>query len=125
MPHASPRAILFAAVLAIGAPAFAAMKAGPVAAIESGKLAGAVEDGVASWKGIPFAAPPVGPLRWRAPQPAAPWPACARPLEYGHDCMQLPFPSDAAPLGTAPAEDCLYANVWKPAQGQGQGRGCR
>jgi para-nitrobenzyl esterase len=69
---------------------------------------------VASWKGIPFAAPPVGQLRWRAPQPAAPWTGVRQAVEYGHDCMQLPFPSDAAPLGTAPSEDCLYANVWKP-----------
>jgi para-nitrobenzyl esterase len=115
MPQASPRAILIAAILALGAPAFAADKAAPVAAIETGKLAGAVEDGVASWKGIPFAAPPVGPLRWRAPQPAAPWTGVRQAIAYGHDCMQLPFASDAAPLGTPPAEDCLYANVWSPA----------
>jgi para-nitrobenzyl esterase len=119
MPLASPRAILIAAAVAAAAvtpaaPA-AAAKAGPVIAIDTGKLAGAVEHGVASWKGIPFAAPPVGALRWRAPQPAAAWSGVRQATEYGHDCMQLPFPSDAAPLGTAPAEDCLYANVWKPS----------
>jgi para-nitrobenzyl esterase len=119
MPLALPRAILIAAAVAAAtvtpvAPA-AAAKAGPVIAIDTGKLAGAVEHGVASWKGIPFAAPPVGALRWRAPQPAAAWSGVRQATEYGHDCMQLPFPSDAAPLGTAPAEDCLYANVWKPS----------
>ncbi len=36
---------------------------------------------------------------------------------YGNDCMQVPFPSDAALLGTPPAEDCLYANIWRPANG--------
>ena len=48
----------------------------------------------------------------RAPRP--PGRACARRRAYAHDCMQLPFPSDAAPLGTPPAEDCLYLNVWAP-----------
>jgi para-nitrobenzyl esterase len=114
MHQASPRTILIAATLALGTPAIAATHAGPVVAIDTGKLAGAVEGGVASWKGIPFAAPPVGPLRWRAPQPAAAWSGVRQATEYAHDCMQLPFASDAAPLGTAPAEDCLYANVWSP-----------
>jgi para-nitrobenzyl esterase len=120
MPLASPRAILAAASITAAAAAVnpvaaaAAAKAGPVVAIDSGRVAGAVEQGVASWKGIPFAAPPVGPLRWRAPQPAAAWSGVRQATEYGHDCMQLPFPSDAAPLGTAPSEDCLYVNVWKP-----------
>lgn len=84
----------------------------------SGKVAGLTADGVASWKGIPFAAPPVGALRWRAPQPAARWTGVRQATDYGHDCMQLPFPSDAAPLGTTPAEDCLTVNVWKPAGGR-------
>jgi para-nitrobenzyl esterase len=56
-----------------------------------------------------------GALRWRAPQPVARWTAVRDATAYAADCMQLPFPSDAAPLGTAPAEDCLYANVWRPA----------
>jgi para-nitrobenzyl esterase len=91
---------------------------GPVIAIDGGKVSGAVEAGVVSWKGIPYAAPPVGPLRWHAPQAAAPWRGVRRATRYGSDCMQLPFPSDAAPMGTVPAEDCLYLNVWKPAGAQ-------
>ncbi|NKJ02829.1 carboxylesterase family protein [Novosphingobium sp. SG707] len=83
--------------------------------IETGALRGTIADGVASWKGIPFAAAPVGALRWRAPQPAPAWTGVRDASAYGHDCMQLPFPSDAAPLGTPPAEDCLYANVWRSA----------
>jgi para-nitrobenzyl esterase len=115
-----PRTILVAAALAVAVPAYAVTQAAPVLAIDTGKLAGATEDGVASWKGIPFAAPPVGPLRWRAPQPAASWTGVRPATEYGHDCMQLPFASDAAPLGTPPAEDCLYANVWKPMKAKGK-----
>ncbi|WP_031341773.1 carboxylesterase/lipase family protein, partial [Novosphingobium lindaniclasticum] len=88
--------------------------------IESGTLAGSAENGVASWKGIPFAAPPVGLLRWRAPQPAASWAGTRAATAYGHDCMQKPFDGDAAPLGTPPAEDCLYANVWRPAETRGK-----
>jgi len=88
--------------------------AGPVAATKSGQVRGTVDHGVVSWKGIPFAAPPVGELRWRAPQPVAPWQGVRDAADYGSDCMQKPFPSDAAPLGTPPAEDCLYLNVWKP-----------
>lgn len=86
-----------------------------VVATADGPLRGASEAGVDSWKGIPFAAPPVGTLRWRAPQAPARWTAIRDARRYAADCMQLPFPSDAAPLGTTPAEDCLYANVWRPA----------
>ncbi|WP_375250506.1 carboxylesterase/lipase family protein [Sphingomonas sp.] len=92
-----------------------AVTAAQVVSTESGKVAGSTSDGVSSWKGIPFAAPPVGPLRWRAPQPAARWDGVRQATAYGHDCMQVPFPSDAAPLGTTPGEDCLTLNVWRPA----------
>ncbi|MDE3161649.1 MAG: carboxylesterase family protein, partial [Acidobacteriota bacterium] len=68
--------------------------------VETGRLAGAAQDGVVSFKGIPFAAPPVGALRWRAPQAAAAWTGVRAATEYAADCMQQPFPSDAAPLGT-------------------------
>jgi len=102
--------------LLCGTAATAAPKApATLARTEAGQVRGAVEKGVISWKGIPFAAPPVGDLRWRAPQPAARWAGVKQTTAYGHDCMQKPFGGDAAPLGTPPAEDCLYLNVWKPA----------
>ncbi|MEY4760609.1 MAG: hypothetical protein RLZZ200_465, partial [Pseudomonadota bacterium] len=82
---------------------------------DSGVVTGATDGGVESFKGIPFAQPPVGALRWRAPQPVTPWTTPFAATTYGHDCMQKPFPSDAAPLGTEPAEDCLVMNVWRPA----------
>ena len=84
--------------------------------VESGALVGSTDAGVTAFKGIPFAAPPTGALRWRPPQPAKPWTGVFDATQYGHDCMQKPFPSDAAPLGTTPAEDCLVLNVWRPAE---------
>ena len=103
-----------AAAMVLTAPA--AQAANKVVAVDSGKLRGSEAGGILSWKGIPFAAPTVGTNRWRAPQPPAAWQGVRDATQYAHDCMQVPFPSDAAPLGTAPAEDCLYANVWRPAR---------
>lgn len=93
-----------------------AESANPVVRTESGKVEGEIVGDVAAFKGIPFAAPPVGDLRWRAPQPVEAWDGVRQVTEYANDCMQLPFPSDAAPLGTEPSEDCLYLNVWRPAE---------
>lgn len=86
-----------------------------IVALDAGRVRGERENGVESWRGIPFAAPPVGPLRWRAPQPVPPWAGVRPATAYAHDCMQVPLSSDAAPLGTLPSEDCLYLNVWRPA----------
>ena len=86
--------------------------------VTGGRIRGVVDGDVLSFKGIPFAQPPVGNLRWRAPQPVMPWQGVREANQPGHDCMQLPFPSDAAPLGTEPAEDCLVMNVWRPANPQ-------
>ena len=82
--------------------------------VDSGGVRGVAADGVLSFKGVPFAKPPVGDLRWRAPQPVT-WTGVRAADAYGHDCMQTPFPSDAAPLGTKPDEDCLVLNLWRPA----------
>ncbi|WHO40043.1 carboxylesterase family protein [Sphingobium sp. AP49] len=107
---------LSATLLSTGAaPARSPLIPIPTVQTDAGTVHGAVEAGVMSWKGIPFAAPPVGDLRWRMPQPVQPWQGVRETTAYRNDCMQLPFPSDAAPLGTPPAEDCLYVNVWKPA----------
>ncbi len=111
--------VAMAAILPLSAPAIAQGPA-PIAQTDRGAVRGGVEDGVASWKGIPFAAPPVGALRWRAPQPVTAWTGVRDATAYAPDCMQVPFPSDAAPLGTKPAEDCLYANVWKPVAAKGK-----
>jgi para-nitrobenzyl esterase len=80
----------------------------------SGIVRGSARDAVVSFKGIPFAAPPVGALRWKPPQPVQSWSGVRAATSYGADCMQIPFPEDAAPLGVKPDEDCLYLNVWRP-----------
>lgn len=84
--------------------------------IDSGQIEGVVVGGVESFKGIPYAAPPVGNLRWRAPQPVEPWSGVRQAAEFGCDCTQAE--GDFEPLRTTPAEDCLFANVWRP-QGAG------
>jgi para-nitrobenzyl esterase len=88
--------------------------------VADGAIQGTEAEGIIAFKGIPFAAPPVGDLRWRAPQPPKRWAGVLDASQYAHDCMQIPFNGDAAPLGTAPSEDCLYANVWKPAKAAGK-----
>jgi para-nitrobenzyl esterase len=84
---------------------------------EDGKVRGAVEDDVLVWKGIPFALPPVGDLRWRAPQPAQAWDGVRDATAFGNNPVQLP---SEMPLGADTSEDCLYLNVWRPAQSEGK-----
>ncbi|HVU12006.1 MAG TPA: carboxylesterase family protein, partial [Phototrophicaceae bacterium] len=79
---------------------------------QSGAVQGALANGVIAFKGIPFAAPPVGDLRWRAPQPVQPWTGVKQTTAFVHDCMQVVV--DFEPIQTTPAEDCLYLNVWMP-----------
>ena len=83
--------------------------------VEGGRIEGRVEDGVRAFKGIPFAAPPVGALRWQAPQPVRPWQGVRQAVEFGNRCMQLPLYSDMVFRSPAQAEDCLYLNLWAPA----------
>lgn len=83
--------------------------------VDGGRLKGVDRDGLIVFKGVPFAAPPVGASRWRLPQLPQKWSGVRSAAEYGSDCMQLPFPGDAAPLGVKPSEDCLYLNVWTPS----------
>ena len=90
----------------------------PIVRVEGGELQGVVADGVESFKGIPFAEPPVGDLRWRPPQPPAPWTGVRQASEFGADCMQGRFgPPPSAPAGPTapvPSEDCLFLNIWRP-----------
>jgi para-nitrobenzyl esterase len=112
----------WAALLCIGAGALAAPGTATVnATVEAGVLQGSTKDGVMSFKGIPYAAPPVGDLRWTPPHPVAAWHGVRDATQYGHDCMQIPDPSEAAPRGTTtPSEDCLVLNIWAPVRRPGE-----
>ncbi len=82
-----------------------------------GVLEGVVSaDGkVRTFKGIPYAAPPVGDLRWKAPQPVIPWNGVRNASEYGARCMQGNIYPDMIFHDAGPSEDCLHLNLWMPA----------
>ena len=89
--------------------------AAPQATTVNGVLEGVNESGVAVFKGVPFAAPPVGELRWKAPQPVENWTGVKDAKEFGPNPMQRPIFGDMA-FGTKEmSEDCLYLNIWTPA----------
>jgi para-nitrobenzyl esterase len=83
---------------------------------EAGVVEGAASaDGkVVIFKGIPFAAPPVGELRWKEPQPVARWEGVRKATEFGARCMQARIFEDMVFRDAGPSEDCLYLNVWTP-----------
>jgi para-nitrobenzyl esterase len=87
--------------------------------LQSGPISGVLEDGVWTYLGIPYAAPPVGELRWREPQPAEPWSDVLACDDFGPACPQPPWPypviSGIMDVGVT-SEDCLYLNVWTPAE---------
>jgi para-nitrobenzyl esterase len=95
--------------------------------VEGGLLAPAPGENpsIAVYRGIPFAAPPVGPLRWRPPQRPAAWQGVRNATTFGPSCPQelrrrlLPWTEEYMPQGDV-SEDCLSLNVWAPAQGTGQ-----
>lgn len=101
--------------------AASAAPAHPVVATRYGRLAGVTNPAthISSFKGIPFAAPPVGDLRWRPPLPPAAWKGVRQATEFGASCMQRihgtfgPW-TPAFLVQNKVSEDCLYLNVWTP-----------
>jgi para-nitrobenzyl esterase len=87
--------------------------------VEQGELVGTSgrSPDVRVYKGIPFAAPPVGDLRWKPPLPPVNWQGVRRATEFGNSCPQPPYPSNGLFAGTTArmSEDCLYLNIWTPA----------
>ena len=79
-----------------------------------GTLRGVESEGVVSLKGVPYAAPPVGALRWAPPQPAKPWEGVRDALDYGPSCPQPAERPEGWDAETEEDEDCLYLNVWTP-----------
>lgn len=97
--------------------------------ISGGEIAGFIDPatGAHVWRGIPFAAPPVGDLRWRAPRPAEAWDGVRRSLDHAPWCPQIRSAldegssADEVPLGAVMGqEDCLYLNVYAPPNATGQ-----
>lgn len=88
------------------------------ARVAQGVLLGRREHGVDRYQGVPYAAPPVGALRWRATEPPAAWAEPREALSFGPDSLQPPFEGWGGSRGAGMAEDCLYLNVWAPAEAQ-------
>lgn len=104
-----------------------AMPAPVVVGVAQGKLAGLREGPVNAFLGVPYAAPPIGRDRWRAPQPAPPWQGVRAADRFAPSCWQTilprglgPWTREFVPQGRV-SEDCLYLNVWSPA-GSHRGR---
>src|SRR6186997_1534303 len=132
------RAVVSAALLGL----LCASLASAAVTIETGQVEGTARDGMTVYLGIPFAAPPVGDLRWRAPQPAAKWTSVKSASAFAPACTGGGSPSgirtqaagrgrgaaapapattqprgrQGAPTGGGSSEDCLYLNVWTPAK---------
>jgi para-nitrobenzyl esterase len=87
----------------------------PVVKTLSGPVRGITEGSVDVFKGIPYAAPPVGEFRWRPPQPVASWQGVRDATQFGPGCAQGGFGRAAGTIAEGSSEDCLYLNVWKPA----------
>ncbi len=89
--------------------------------VEQGLLQGTLEDGVTVYKGVPYAAPPVGNLRWRAPRPPEKWKGVRRADNFAPNAMQVmmrefgPWTSAYQPKGKV-SENCLYLNIWTAAK---------
>jgi para-nitrobenzyl esterase len=92
--------------------------ANDIVRVEGGSIRGVSAGGVRSYKGIPYAAPPTGELRWKAPQPVIAWNGVREANGFGPECPQAPYPAGSM-YASAPqkqSEDCLYLNVWTAAK---------
>ena len=108
-------AIAAALILVLGAPSRAGLNSSD-GEDACGEVRGIVRAGVAEFLGVPYAAPPIGELRWQPPQPHANWPGILDAARAGSACPQMRFRHP----GTQGSEDCLYLNIYRP---EGAGRG--
>lgn len=111
---------LIAVLMSFSAGLAVAKQPAPVR-VEQGLLQGTLENGVTVYKGVPYAAPPVGGLRWRAPRPPAHWKGVRKADRFSPNPMQVmvhelgPWTPEYQPQGKV-SEDCLYLNVWTAAK---------
>jgi len=117
------RALVLPLLVAAASPALGA--SAPTAQTATGRIAGDVDpaSGVRVFRGIPFAAPPVGPLRWTEPRPAARWSGIRDATAFGPRCLQRSLFADMQFRSPGVSEDCLTLNVWAPPAGTRAPRG--
>ncbi len=96
--------------------------AGTTVVTASGPVCGVTSEGETSYLDIPYAAPPIGGLRWQPPQPVMPWTTTYQATQLGPQCLSPGISPGSVQAGSS--EDCLYLEVHKPAA-HGQGRTCR
>jgi len=110
------RSLLAMSALALALPA--AAQTGPVVAAPSGSVSGTVSGAINSFKGIPYAVPPVGAMRWRPPAPMKKWSGVRAATAYGPACIQpqskTPTSVYSPPAPLPVSEDCLTLNIWAP-----------
>ncbi len=91
-----------------------------VVRVDGGDIRGSVDGSVSIYRGVPFAAPPVGPLRWRPPQPVRPWEGVRECVSFAPACPQQNVAGLAGRVSGPQSEDCLYLNIWSPAHAPGE-----
>ncbi len=92
----------------------------PQAKTANGMVEGIESSGISIFRGIPFAQPPVGDLRWKEPQPVKNWEGVRKAWQFGARAMQMPVFGDMVFRSDVVSEDCLYLNVWTPAKGENE-----
>ncbi len=117
LPGARTIGRLLGMVLGLALPAVAIAQT-PTARVklDSGIVVGATEGPISVFKGIPYAAPPVGPLRWKAPQAVAPWTDVREARRFGAACPQDDAHKEPWAQVGPMSEDCLFLNVWQPTK---------
>lgn len=107
-------ALLAGGLAALGAQTAHAAPPADTVNVTGGAIAGARADGMRLFFGVPFAAPPVGELRWRPPQPVVPWTVTKEARHFAPACAQT-----AVWITQPKSEDCLYLNIWAPEDSKG------